>query len=64
MPSSRSVKDGKVDRAADDAIARFTTRGILDFPISFLPNGNLATGGIFIIQAKGNKFVQVKGVTL
>ncbi len=62
---SVGVKDGKVDRAAvNDAISKIHYKGILDFPISFLPNGNLATGGIFIIQAKGNKFVQVKGVTL
>ncbi|OPZ79524.1 MAG: hypothetical protein BWY79_00412 [Actinobacteria bacterium ADurb.Bin444] len=54
-----------MDRAAvNEAISKIQYKGILDFPISFLPNGNLATGGIFIIQAKGNKFVQVKGVTL
>lgn len=62
---SVGVKDGKIDRkAVKEALGKIQYKGILDFPISFLPNGNLATGGIFIIQVKGDKFVQVKGVTL
>lgn len=62
---SVGVTDGKVDRkAVKEALGKIEYKGILDFPISFLPNGNLASGGIFIIQAKGDKFVQVKGITL
>lgn len=62
---SVGIKDGQVDRAAvKEALGEIEYKGILDFPISFLPNGNLASGGIFIIQAKGDRFVQVKGIVL
>ncbi|NLT34330.1 MAG: branched-chain amino acid ABC transporter substrate-binding protein [Gaiellales bacterium] len=62
---SVGVKDGKVDRkAVNDALGQIEYTGILDFPISFTPEGNLASGGIFIIQVKGDAFTQVKGITL
>lgn len=59
------VTDGTVDRAAViDELGKIEYTGILDFPISFAPDGNLATGGIFIIQVKGDNFEQVKGIVL
>lgn len=59
------VKDGKVDRAAvNDALASTDYNGILGFPISFTPEGDLASGGIYIIQVQGDKFVQVKPIEL
>lgn len=62
---SVGVKDGKIDRkAVNEAVSKMTYKGILDFPISFTPEGNLASGGVFIIQVKGDKFVQVKQITL
>lgn len=62
---SVGVKDGKIDRAAvNDAVSKIKYKGILGFEISFTPEGNLATGGIFILQVKDNKFTQVKQVVL
>lgn len=59
------VVDGKVDRqAVNDALGSTAYTGILGFPISFTPEGDLAAGGIYIIQVQGDKFVQVKGIKL
>jgi ABC-type branched-subunit amino acid transport system substrate-binding protein len=54
------VQDGKVDRAALlETLAKTDYEGILGFPIAFTPEGDLSTGGIFIIQVKDGAFVQV-----
>lgn len=59
------VKDGKVDRAAvNDALGKTNYTGILGFPIAFTPEGDLAEGGIFVVQVQGDKFVPVKSITL
>jgi branched-chain amino acid transport system substrate-binding protein len=59
------VKDGKVDRAAvNDALGQADYTGIMGFPISFTPEGDLAEGGIYIVQVKGDEFVPVKPITL
>lgn len=59
------VKDGKVDRkAVNDALSATNTTGILGFPISFTPQGDLNGGGITIIQVKGAAFAAVSAITL
>lgn len=60
------VVDGKIDRkAVNDQLSKTnSTTGILGFPISFSPNGDLAAGGIYIIQVKGDAFTPVKAITL
>lgn len=60
------VVDGKIDRKAVNAQLAKTnfTTGILGFPISFSPTGDLAAGGIYIIQVKGDVFVPVKAIKL
>ena len=59
------VKDGKIDRkAVNDALGKEKFNGILGFPISFTPTGDLAGGGIYIIQVKGAAFAPVKAITL
>ena len=62
---SVGVSGGTVDRkAVNDAVGKITYEGILGFPISFDSKGNLASGGIYIIQVQGDHFEQIKGITL
>lgn len=62
---SVGVKDGKIDRkAVNDALSASNYTGILGFPISFTPEGNLVGGGITVLQVKGTDFVPIKMVTL
>lgn len=59
------VTNGKIDRSAvNDALSKINYTGIMSMPISFAPNGNLAGGGIYIIQVQGDHFVQVKGIQI
>jgi branched-chain amino acid transport system substrate-binding protein len=59
------VDDGKVDReAVNAALAGTDYTGIMGFPISFTAEGDLAAGGIYIIQVKGSEFVPVKAIEL
>jgi len=59
------VVDGKIDRAAvTAALAETNYTGILGFPIAFTPEGDLAAGGVYIIQVKGDKFEQIKAIEL
>ncbi|MHB8868586.1 MAG: branched-chain amino acid ABC transporter substrate-binding protein [Thermoleophilia bacterium] len=59
------VVDGKIDRTAvNDALAETNYTGILGFPIAFSPEGDLAAGGVYIIQVKGDKFEQIKAIEL
>jgi branched-chain amino acid transport system substrate-binding protein len=60
------VKDGKIERKAvlDAVHATKDYKSILGIPISFTPEGNLAGGTIFIFQVKGDRFVQVKSVSV
>jgi branched-chain amino acid transport system substrate-binding protein len=59
------VQNGKVDRkAVNDALSATNTTGILGFPISFTPQGDLKGGGIYIVQVKGADFVPVSAITL
>jgi branched-chain amino acid transport system substrate-binding protein len=59
------VADGKVDREAiNAALGETDYTGILGFPISFTSEGDLAAGGIYIIQVQGSEFVPVKAIEL
>lgn len=59
------VKDGKVDRkAVNDALSATNTTGILGFPITFTPQGDLNGGGIYIIKVAGTAFAPVTAITL
>ena len=47
------VTNGKIDRkAVNDALSKINYTGILGFPIKFTSTGDLAGGGIYIIQVK------------
>jgi branched-chain amino acid transport system substrate-binding protein len=59
------VQDGEIDRAAlNDALGATNYTGIMGFPISFTPEGDLAEGGIYIVQVQGDEFVPVKPIVL
>lgn len=61
----KAVKpDGKVSRADVLAAVHQTRdyRGILGFPVGFTANGDLLGGTIYVLQVKGDDFVQVKTV--
>lgn len=59
------VVDGKIDRdAVNAALAETNYTGILGFPISFTPEGDLAAGGVYIIQVVGDHFEQIKAIEL
>lgn len=59
------VSDGKIDRAAvNAALAETNYTGILGFPIAFSPEGDLAAGGVYIIQVVGDHFEQIKAIDL
>ena len=60
-----AATDGHPTRAkVNEALGATNATGILGFPISFTPEGNLNGGGIYIIQVKGTTFVPVTAVTL
>ena len=54
----------KAKQAVNDALSASNYSGILGFPISFTPEGDLVGGGITVLQVKGPDFVSVKMVTL
>ncbi len=60
------LQDGKVDRKAVLEAVHGTKdyQSILGIPITFTQEGNLAGGTIFMFQVKGDRFVQVKSVSV
>ncbi len=58
------VKNGKVDRKAVLAAVNATKdfKGVLGVPISFDAKGDLMGSAIFVVQVKGDDFVQLKAV--
>lgn len=58
------VQKGKVDRKAvlDAVSATKDFQGVLGVPITFTPKGDLQGSAIFVVQVKGNDFVQLKAV--
>lgn len=59
-------KAGKADRVAVRDAVRATKdyKGILGVPITFNEKGDVAGGAIFVYQVKGNKFQQIKTITV